>query len=1083
MYFLKKQKKTPCSRGWEKAARLDGAVLLLGGYFLLASQMAIAQIIPDGSLPNNTIVTLDGNSIDITGGTRAGVNLFHSFAEFSILPGGEALFNNALDIENIIARVTGGKISQIDGIISASGSTNLFLLNPSGIVFGPGARLNVGGSFLGSSADSLAFSDGSLYSAREPNAPPLLTVNVPMGLQYGANPGAIRVEGTGNPGIFPSNDIGLAVPPGNTLALVGGNVTLRGGVVSAANGRIEIGSIANGSVGLTPIEVGWRLDYGVRGEANATGEASETLAASASPLPELREIQLLDRSSLWNPNFNSNPEGGIQVTGARVIVERSQIAAITGGSFDGADIAIDAAESIEISGATEDGSSSWIVNQVLEGTSGNGGAIIVGAPQLTIQDGGRIQTLGFGSGATGNVTANADEISISGFAPPGGEFDPLQQNSNSRISSENFGAGAGGNVEISARAISLRDGGQIGTLVGPTATGNGGNVTANAADSITAIGINPFNPIQFSKIGSDSLGAGAGGDIAVSTSALMLSDGGSIQSTNQGTGVGGDITVNASESLVAIGVNPLNPSSASNVLTITRGPAPGGNVRVSTGRLQLRDGGTVGSFSVVELGLGELVPGAGTGKSGDVTVFARESVEAIGASALAPDNISGLASSTFGSGDAGNVSVSTKRLILRDGATVASSVVPSFSSFGEPLPGAGTGNGGNLTVNASESIEVIGANQFNFLPSSLITATAGTGNAGNATVNTQRLLVRDGGSVNSVTAAAGNAGQMTINAESIIVSGTESISGVPAEVSANALLVNQAIQEAFFLVPAPTGDTGELTINADRLTVRDGGRIGVQHDGTGNAGRLQLNASQVFLESGGSISATTSSGFGGNVTLNVRDSLQLRSGSPITVEVMGGMGNGGNLSIEADTIVALENSDIVANAVGGNGGNIQILARGLFISADSDITASSQRGIDGTIEIQTPDVEPSVGLVELNQEAIDLSALISRGCEDYRGSSFAIAGRGGLPEDPAQPLESQEAWQDLRFLSAAANREGQGSSLALGRDRSSSIRTAIVEATGWIVSESGEIELVARLPDAESQTSWNPGVDCSDLPQ
>ena len=111
--------------------------------------------------------------------TEKSENLFHSFSDFSVPTDGSAFFDNAPDIANIFSRVTGGSISNINGLIRANGSANLFLINPAGIMFGAGARLDIGGLFLGSTADSILFPEGEFSASNL--QPPLLTINAPIG--------------------------------------------------------------------------------------------------------------------------------------------------------------------------------------------------------------------------------------------------------------------------------------------------------------------------------------------------------------------------------------------------------------------------------------------------------------------------------------------------------------------------------------------------------------------------------------------------------------------------------------------------------------------------------------------------------------------------------------------------------------------------------------------------------------------------------------------------------------------------------------------------------------------------------------
>ena len=436
--------------------------IVMSGGFSFWANCALAQITPDSTLPTNSRVTPSGNINIIEGGTQSGSNLFHSFQQFSVPTGSTAHFNNAADIQNIISRVTGGTISNIDGLIRAEGKANLFLINPSGIVFGQNARLDVGGSFFASTATAIKFADGFEFSAI-PQSAPLLTISVPIGLQFGINPGLIQVQGDGQ-GIRTTSNLidpiafasvpGLRVEPNQTLALVGGDINLNSATLNTAGGRIELGSVGDNSlVSLTPTNKGFSLNY--------------------SGVQNFKNIQLSQQAAVDASGLGS---GDIQVVGRNIkLTDGSQIEASTLGSKPGGTLVVNAQDSVQLIGTSPDGNSlSGLFARVFPGATGTAGNLIINTRELLVQDGARVSATTFGAGKGGNLTVNADDsVKLTGIASNGRRL-----GSGLVASTAEGTRGAAGNVTIKTNQLLVEDGGRV--VVTSRGTGDAGNLTVNA---------------------------------------------------------------------------------------------------------------------------------------------------------------------------------------------------------------------------------------------------------------------------------------------------------------------------------------------------------------------------------------------------------------------------------------------------------------------------------------------------------------------------------------------------------------------------------------------------------------------------
>lgn len=642
------------------------------------------QVLPDATL--NTQVTRSLNDFTITGGTTSGTNLFHSFQEFSIPTGGSALFDNATTIQNIFSRVTGGTVSNIDGTIRTNGTANLFLLNPKGILFGTNARLNIGGSFFGTTATHLRFADGTEWDANNVATPPLLTISVPVGLQMGSHPASITVQGTGhalsnpNPTGLPPISVvpsptELRVQPGQTLALVGGNLNLNGATLTAPQGQIELGSVSGaGMVSLVPTVQGYRLDY----------EQGQSFG----------NIQLAQKSLLDVSGVNA---GAVQLQGQQIqFTDGSLILSQNFGYLPGGEIRLQASGAIDMIGSTD----SLIWSGIRSETFGiaAGSNVSVMTPKLTVQAGAGLNTSTIGTATSGNIDIQASAIEVSGFLPN----NPRAVSSLS--TSSYYGSGNAGDIFVEGDSLVVSGGASLSSAT--FGSGASGQVTIHN-NQTTLTGGNAFG--LYSSISSVTFATGNAKTITLDTGRLQILNGGIVAAATFFTGNGGDLRINATESIEIRGYNQNNNSSInSSVLFLDPQVqqqfglpniliANAGNVSVSTPNLILSDRGTVS------------VTNQGSGDGGTLSITANT---------IQLDRQASIQAQTA-SGNGGNIALEAgKLLLLRNNSTIAATA-------------GGNGNGGNININAPIIAGV---------ENSDIVSNALNGKGGNINIQTQGIF-------------------------------------------------------------------------------------------------------------------------------------------------------------------------------------------------------------------------------------------------------------------------------------------------------------------------------------------------------
>ncbi len=896
--------------------------------------VAAAEVVPDGSMGPTGPVTGPDYLIPDNLGTRSGANLFHSFSQLNIAAGESATFSNSgAALKNVISRITGGS-STIDGLLrSTIAGADFFLLNPAGILFGPNPRLDVPAGFHATSADYISFTDGERFYA-DPAKSSVLSVAAPEAFGFlGSSPGPISLD-----------QAVLQVLPGNTLSLVGGDLSAWNNPTSpdyfdwekgpgpnffqlnAPGGIINLISVASaGTINLSNPDVGSFERLGAINFINGANLSVQGPFTASGPEPGGKIVIrggeiIFQNGGIPGPGgvpgieATGNPAGLIDVAGGSFQLDNTSIGSYNIGMDNPDDVA-----HFNLSGDFLMTNSSTINTSTMSGNAGN---ITINADRIILGDDdpaanqyadygfyGYIDSESqFGSlGHSSDISLNAHKILIqNGFAvitasaagaPPGSGGPPP-------------GFGDAGKISIRADNLKLINKGQI--VSNAFGVGNGGIIDV-VADNILISDTertSVINRDSMAGLGSQAIDAN-GGAVRVTADNLTIEDGGRIGTQLFGSGQGADIVIDVdtlqisgfvADDTLAV---PYMLSAVDARVFGTGATGTGGNITITANHLLLENGGAI------RTGLYDNA----SGNAGDISITAGDT------------KISGLgqiyADSFRGTGNSGDINFSTESLTIT-GTNGAPPPEPLDFTFTGISTTTETGRGG--TINAAIKNNLILTSDGGIRANTL-----GDGTGGSIDLSAGNFNLNNGGIINSSSTGSGDAGSITLSAT-------------------DSLLMDHA------------------AITTEASTEADGGNIKISVKDL-----LNLYYSEITSSVGGGPETT-----GGNI--NIDPIFVVLNHSQIVANAYAG--TGGNIDIIADTFLADPQSIVDASSKLGVSGTVNIQA---------PITS-----ISGLVSPLNSEF--------VNASELLRGRCMARLREGGTYSSFIVGGRDGLPFEPGTLL-------------------------------------------------------------------------------